>query len=206
MKISRLCTRLVVLYLVFTFFLGCKNEPKKPLANGIYPNFQENNDGLVNFLQINDTLFIKAYFSECGEWGGHREIIRLYRNSEDSLIGQLIIDTVYCDNLIGVGDESSLDENPRKIIKDIKKELNKEDEKRINLFIHRILELKLNHEAKSIIKDNEEYLPIYNDSGTYIEIRHSRSELLIDFRNRNRFANTWYGKIRNEIFELEHKR
>lgn len=35
-----------------------------------------------NILSYKDTLFIKSRFADCGEWGGHNEIIKIYFEKE----------------------------------------------------------------------------------------------------------------------------
>lgn len=35
-----------------------------------------------NILSYKDTLFIKSRFADCGEWGGHNEIIKIYSEKE----------------------------------------------------------------------------------------------------------------------------
>ena len=54
-------------------------------------------------LIITDTLKLSAYFDECGEFGGHREQIRIYKiegtfpgDSLDTLGADFLIDTVKC--------------------------------------------------------------------------------------------------------------
>lgn len=60
-----------LLTLTFLFFiLSCKKEEKKTANEFNFNNLHE-----VNY---NDTLYIKSKFSECGEWGGHDEIIKIF--------------------------------------------------------------------------------------------------------------------------------
>jgi hypothetical protein len=180
------------------------DKADKDNFNGMdFPNFQEHNNGLANFPQNKDTLIINVEFSDCGEWGGHKEFIKLFRNSENRLIGELKVDSISCKSIKDCENYSDLDDNSRKIVKTIVKELDVEDEKLVNLFIHRILELKLNYELQIAEEGKEEIIPIFIDSGTVIEIRNSNSTFLIDYFNMDESANTWYGKIRKEIFGLK---
>jgi hypothetical protein len=180
------------------------DKADKDSFNGMaFPNFQEHNNGLANFPQKKDTLIITVEFSDCGEWGGHKEFIKLFRNSENRLIGELKVDSISCKNIKDYENYSDLDDNSRKIVQTIVKELDVEDEKLVNLFIHRILELKLNYELQIAEEGKEEIIPIFIDSGTVIEIRNSNSTFLIDYFNMDESANTWYGKISKEIFRLK---
>ncbi|PZR18239.1 MAG: hypothetical protein DI539_16530 [Flavobacterium psychrophilum] len=45
-----------------------------------------NEDGrLINHLGRTDTLTLYAQYSECGEWGGHQESLKIYRGNDDVL-------------------------------------------------------------------------------------------------------------------------
>jgi hypothetical protein len=183
-----------------------KEKIKRKNLNGMdFPNFQEKHSGLANIFQYSDSLFITVEFSDCGEWGGHKEILIVYKNSEKKLVGQLQIDSISCDNIKDYEDFSDLDDNSRKIVKTIRKDLSIDDERLVNLFIHRILELKLNYNFTVIMEGNDEIMPIYADAGTVIEIRNSNSSFMIEYYNMDESANTWYGKIRKEIFGLKIK-
>ncbi len=196
--------KILIFILLFVGLVSCNNrtsEINKDNLNGmVFPEFQESNSGLVNFLQNKDTLFITVQFSDCGEWGGHKESIKLYKNIDGILKGQLKIDSVSCENIRSYGDYSAIDDKSRKVVKVVNKKLNPENEKLINLFIHRILELKLNFELS--VGREEEIIPIFKDSGTHIEIRNSKSTFYLDYYNIDRMANTWFGKVRKELFEL----
>lgn len=201
---------IVLLFILVVGLNSCDNKSgkvKKEHLNGMdFPNFQEKHSGLVNILQKKDTLTITVEFSDCGEWGGHKEQINLFRNSENELIARIQIDSISCENIRVYGDYSDLDDNTRQVVKTIEKKLDSDDEELFNLFIHRILELKLNYRFSIIMEDNEEIIPMFIDAGTSIEIRNSNSTFLIVYYNIAETANTWYGKIRKQIFGLKIKR
>jgi hypothetical protein len=50
--------------------LACKKNEKKVAVDYNFNNIYE-----VNY---RDTVYIKSQFSECGEWGGHDEIIKIF--------------------------------------------------------------------------------------------------------------------------------
>ena len=56
------------------FILSCKKEQKN-----IVNEFNFNNLSEINY---QDTLYIKSKFSECGEWGGHDEIFKIFNIKE----------------------------------------------------------------------------------------------------------------------------
>lgn len=37
-----------------------------------------------NILSYKDTIFVKSRFADCGEWGGHNEIIKIYTEKEQT--------------------------------------------------------------------------------------------------------------------------
>ncbi len=166
------------------------------------PDFAEPNSGLRNILHHNDTLIISVEFSECGEWGGHIEKLFLTRNMNNIIIGQLNIDSISCENIKEFGNYSDIDDNTRVIVKTKETELNLEEEKLINLFIHRIVELTLNQEFIIDTVNGEEIIPIFKDSETNIMIKNTESTIKINYRNIGNNVNTFYRKVRNEIFEV----
>ncbi|WP_125916888.1 hypothetical protein [Hymenobacter coccineus] len=81
----------------FAFFIllqivcGCNNSDKTEIKNA------------SRNLIINDTLKLSAHFDECGEFGGHREQIRIYnlRSTNPNgvlniLNADLLVDTIKC--------------------------------------------------------------------------------------------------------------
>lgn len=48
--------------------------------------------GLIKY----DTLVLTAEFTECGEWGGRKEVIKIYRNLDYNLTAELLVDSVSC--------------------------------------------------------------------------------------------------------------
>lgn len=204
-----------ILNIVFLFSLifgmnSCQNainDSSKEHPNKMkYPDFQERNTGLGNCLKNQDTLIITVEFSDCGEWGGHIETLSLTRNSNNKITGQLLIDSVSCENIKEFASYSAIDDNTRVIIKSLETELGEADEKLINLFMHRIIELYLNQKFDIRIDSNgEEVIPISKYSGTIIKIRNTNSTLMVNYWNIGSNKNTWYGKVRKEIFEKENK-
>jgi hypothetical protein len=207
MKRTIFIINIFLLTLVIAGLISCVKKTEKIKRENLrsmdFLNFQEKHSGLANFFKNNDSLFITVEFSDCGEWGGHKEILIIYKNSENKLVGQLKIDSIPCENIKDYEEFSDLDDNYRKIVKSLMKDLSVDDERLVNLFIHRILELKLNFNFTVIMEGNEEIIPIYADAGTVIEIRNSDSSFMIEYYNMDESANTWYGKIRKEIFGLK---
>ena len=188
------------------FSLSCGNrENTIDKRNGLnFPNFEERNTGLDNVLKRQDTLKIIVEFSDCGEWGGHKEYIYLNKDLNDNTIARLIIDSVSCSNIKDYENFSDIDEETRVIVLDTIKQLTKQDEKLLNLFIHRVLELYLNKENLYEFEDSVIYS--YAGAGSLIQI--NNSTLNLEFHNFGEGSNTWYTKIKKMVFEtkVEEKR
>lgn len=67
----------------------------KGLAESNDSLFMDQTKGPLGELYNSDTLILKAWYSECGEFGGHREFLKIF--SEDSIwMCQTIYDSVVC--------------------------------------------------------------------------------------------------------------
>jgi len=75
-----------ILFLLTILLIGCNNRQSRQINN----------------LWSSDTLTLYANFDECGEWGGHIEIFKLYNKSESFLASDNDLwfeykrDSVYC--------------------------------------------------------------------------------------------------------------
>lgn len=186
---------------------SCRHDTKSPkspikdIQSGVrFPEFKEPGTGLVNVINLRDTLQISVEFSECGEWGGHMESIYLQRNSKNEIVARFIKDSVSCDNI-----ESHIENGGiggRIIVLDTIKTLTTKDEKLFNLFLHRVFELYLNH-SLFYSQDSILTLIMYVDAGKSIRIKNSDASLNLYYWNMDDLSNTWYGYIRREVFGLE---
>ncbi len=68
--------KIIFFILTFCFLTSCEKKKQEILKDEDVAN----NFNLDNFRDLNyeDTLFIKTRFSECGEWGGHDESMKLF--------------------------------------------------------------------------------------------------------------------------------
>jgi hypothetical protein len=62
----------VLSILILLFLVNCSNKETDQLLKYSFDNILSYNN--------EDTLFIKSRFADCGEWGGHEEIIKIYRS------------------------------------------------------------------------------------------------------------------------------
>ncbi|MFW6328088.1 MAG: hypothetical protein ACOC2F_07245 [Bacteroidota bacterium] len=197
-----------------------ENDRIKYFSGMNFPDFEEPNTGLAHAVTYGDTLVITVEFSDCGEWGGRREKIILSRDENKHIKANFTKDTVCCDaKIISSRGTAILDNGTREIKTDITKILTLADEKLINLFIHRVLELSINRDSfnwfyepphydtilsiNEIIEMEEEIdIVIFSDDavGTLIDIKSTSSNLNVHFSNYGNGANTWYGRVRKQLF------
>ncbi|MBN2728076.1 MAG: hypothetical protein JXR53_02540 [Bacteroidales bacterium] len=194
------------------FFSMCNPKQETEVNNNNdyqphFPNFKEENTGLGNILDSTyDTLLIDVGFTDCGKWGGHSEKILLFRNQENRLFANLIVDTVCCCNIKSFGNYSALDPEKAVVVIDTVIALDWKDEALFNLFIHRVLELQLNNaafsnqEKKDIIPEEKDIIIIISDAGSWIHIHNKDKSFNIEFRNWDNMSDTWFGIIRREVF------
>lgn len=65
-------------YFAFLFLILI-SSCSKDNATAENPNYS-----FDNLLSYKDTLFIKSEFADCGEWGGHHEIIKIYSENKQT--------------------------------------------------------------------------------------------------------------------------
>ena len=213
MKI-RVCVSILIICL-FTYcsMAQTKNDTAIKNFSGMnFPNFEEPAPGLARGVTFWDTLEIDIQFSDCGEWGGRKERIVLCQDESKSIKARFTMDTVCCNKIVVENGIGLLDDETRVIKIDVTKILTMEDERLVNLFIHRILELKLNQNLfawnEELINNNNKSIEegfieivIFEESGTQIQIKNSSSDFLLSFYNLELMANTWYAKVRKQLFE-----
>jgi len=108
-----------------------------------------------------DTLYIKSRFMECGEWGGHLELSKMYSRDKDFFINYQMFEAD-CHSV----NDKNLTPN-QKLVKTITKKLLDKDKSLINLYIHQLL-------AAKFIE------PVPMNSGYMFEVKKSDNSLLIN--------------------------
>lgn len=177
-------------------------EEQKHVREIHFPNYRENNSGLGFILwSPSDTITIEVGFSDCGEWGGHTEKVFLFNDSNGIKVARYIVDTADCSNIKVFGNYASIDPEQNIVVIDTTIKISRTDEILFNLFIHRVLELKLNDGnfgAPNI--EEEEIIIIVSDAGSWIRINNKDRSLNIEYSNWDNMSDTWFGIIRHEIF------
>lgn len=62
--------------LILMFFVSCSD---KEIVKQTDQQLKYSFDNILSY-NNEDTLFIKSRFADCGEWGGHNEVIKIYRS------------------------------------------------------------------------------------------------------------------------------
>jgi len=135
--------------LLISIFWGCKDatESSKP-------------DKSPTLLLSNpyhyDTLTLYAQYKECGEWGGHTEVFKIYKKDKKEMWANYKKDSANCDGPIS-----------RKVIYEKSLKLTPENQAVIIHYMHDLLDL-------SFAND-----PAISNSGEYYSVISSDSSLVI---------------------------
>lgn len=72
--------KIYLLLFFFIIFTNCSDN-----KNIEETNYSKQEYSLGNILSYNnkDTIFIKSRFTDCGEWGGHEEMMKIYRSGKN---------------------------------------------------------------------------------------------------------------------------
>jgi hypothetical protein len=192
--------RSVIILIGFISIISCSDRNKKDQiasTNGTHVITDNEKDNLLGILNQQDTLKILVEFSECGEWGGHRELMFLKRNEENKVFAQLFIDSISCDSMLAVHNTTDEVDKSRVIIVEKEKILTDKDEQTISEFIKGLLEIYL---TNNYLNRYEDSLIIYEGSGTLLRVTNTNSTFNLTFWNIDNFAKTNYSKVRDLIF------
>lgn len=113
---------------------------------------------LIGNIGRTDTLTLYAQYSECGEWGGHQESLKIYRGDDEELWTMYQRDTVTsCEGPI---------ENNRTVLIQRTVKLTEDNQRTIIHYMHNLLDRSLEVEVPS-------------HSGEYFSIRRNDSRFII---------------------------
>jgi hypothetical protein len=157
----------VIFLLAFAFTtLNCA-APKKTYSDTTF--FDPD-----NFL--GDTLYIKAQFMECGEWGGHLELSKIFLRENEFYINYQKF-SADCD---------SVKENngrPRQtLIEALNKKLRNKDKQLVREYVHQLIDAKFRQ-------------PSPMNAGYIFEIKNSNQTIKL-------FVYTWGTTTRNEYLQF----
>ena len=141
----------------------------------------------LDLIRFNHTLKIINQCTDCGEWGGHKETIYLTQSEENKIFARFILDTVNCFKIIEKNGIGVLDDNYRVIVLDTCKVLTTKDEELLSTFLQRLVELYLKNE-------------MHSNAGFNFVISSSDSNFYLSFWNSGNCRDTYYPKVRRQIF------
>jgi hypothetical protein len=147
----------------FTTFIGI-SQPKKNTVLFNHDTFYK------------DTLYIKARFMECGEWGGHLELSRIFlKDNEFHIIHQKY--SADCNTI-----KENNGEPKQTLIKTVNKNMSGHDEQLIRLYLHQLVDAKFREEFPG----HAGYIFKTNNTDNTINLR----------------VYTWSTKTRDEYIQL----
>lgn len=145
--------KLLFVFFCFALLLGCKEQTSKK---------QETNVGKYNYSISNayqyDTLTLFARYKECGEWGGHTELFKIYQKEKNEIWADYKKDTVYCN-----------EERVHKLIYTRTIKLTQESQELVIQYIH------------DVVNKNFQPNEIISNAGEYYSIISSDSSLVISY-------------------------
>jgi len=150
-------------------------------------NICEEYSSPLNIVNEKDTLKIIVQRSDCGEWGGFKEYIFLYRNVGDKIEARFILDTVPCIKIVEENGIGVLDDKLRVVIVDTIKTIDLSEERLISTMLQRLLELHLKNE-------------IHANGGSYFEVINTNGTINFSYWNSGDCRDTYYFKTRRKIF------
>lgn len=176
-----------MLFLILAW-CSCKRSNQKVYEDDLLTSnsvYESTKVSELAFLGPADTLMIKVLFSDCGEWGGHKESIDIFRSNKGELLVNYKIDTVSCSALSKISDYNDRTKFAS-IILDTNLTITKETEKKIFDFIHWIFVLNLKT-PKSNLSNGDVYW--INCTSGYLSLTYFNSTL----------DNTYFHELRKQI-------
>jgi hypothetical protein len=189
----------IVLFLITIILLySCNSKNSNVISEQDTANISgppapcEDRSTPLNIVNNSDTLKISILTSDCGEWGGHKEYVYLYRNKDYKILARFIQDSVSCKNMTETNGFGHVDYSKSVKIFDTCLILSKDGEKLLNEFLRRLFELYLRRE-------------VHGNSGYSFQVMNTDSTLNFTYWNSGDCRNTYYGNIRNQIFGRKNK-
>lgn len=150
---------LVVMILISLFSCDRKDLNKDNLIE----NNIESDKVSLNTLIEWDTLFIASQFDECGEWGGHKEVLEIFKKDEKVYLN-------YKRNTIDCNKNDAIYNTKLSLVKKIT--INNEQQEGIKNYIFKLLQGKIDEGP-------------YGHSGKKFKVSNSDSTLLINVYDNN---------------------
>lgn len=168
---------------ISTFLPSCKQSLKRIETTNIVTDtltfFEPIELGAYN---NKENLTITARFSECGEWGGHKEVITIYSDEKHIFHAHYLKYPFNCDSMPYPSYERNIKSNFDKEIV-----LSSKDKKAITDYLHRLIQSKIT-----------ENFP--GHAGNIFSAFKSDSSFLVSVYDRKLFDITSYNQLVAELF------
>lgn len=178
--------RIVPNLFFFLILVGCSNckEPRP----AVKPNTEVDFFDPMEFGTINNggRLSIEAKFSECGEWGGHKEEIIVFADSSKTFHAGYRVFPYNCDSLPYYIGNKNLKPIVSKTVT-----VQEKEKTAIIAYIRRLTQSKI----------NERLIDGASNAGNVFSIVNSDSTFFIWIRNRKDEDASSYNKLVHELFE-----
>ena len=147
---------------LLTILIGCNDGRTKKRPDDITRQ-KIKTIGQINNLWRTDTLTLFAEFDECGEWGGHSEIFKIYTKSDTPMTSSADLwfdykrDSVDCS-----GDPNK----NRKWVFKFSGRLTNEDQKKVIKYVHNLLDNSLSNKRPPT--HSGQYYSVFNSDSTIV--------------------------------------
>lgn len=153
--------KIFAVIVIFISFFACDKKDQK--QNDLKENNTKSNNYALGTLIRWDTLFISARFDECGEWGGHKEILEIFKKEKDIYLN-------YKRNNVNCNKVDDIYNTKVFSVKEIK--LNNQHQNAIKEYVYQLLQNKINegyHEhsgkAFNVLKgDSTFFINVYDNN------------------------------------------
>jgi hypothetical protein len=165
---SKQFRRIIGIFMLSFCLLSCWQQNKK--------NETFNFFNIDKFKLRRDTLYINSQFTECGEWGGHRELSKVFFSGKNFYINYQKFNA----------DCNSVKRNKgklvQKLVKNITKKISDNDKVLIYNYVHQLLDAKFQEPIglqvgrifQVVLSDNDLNISVYPGSSTtekqYLEL------------------------------------
>lgn len=166
---SSLTTKTFLLFLIsclLACFEACKQSPKTTKQNTPVNFF----DPIEYGKDIPGKLSIETRFSECGEWGGHKEEISVYADSNKVFRADYRVYPYNCDSITYYYGNRNLEPVMVKTVA-----LGENEKKSILDYIRRLTQSKINERLIDLLSNTNNVFSIVNfDSTLFIKVRNQK--------------------------------
>ncbi len=147
---------------------------EKPVSKSYYI---EKNDVESDNLDLGtlikwDTLFLSARFDECGEWGGHKEMIEIFKKDKNFYLN-------YRKNNIDCNKVDEINEVKLSLIKEL--EINSKQQYAIKEYLYQLLQNKIDEGSHA--HSGKEFGVLKGDSTFFIKVYDNNPNNIVNYNS-----------------------